>query len=156
SLVARRADAEGKRRGRRSVAVDGVLRAGEDAARDRRAPAEGDGARRPLARRQGGARQARRRPGRRELRGARRSPRARPREVDRRREGREYQERLAALQSGRISTLRHLIGPPWVPWAPPNAYCRPNGPSACFASCALEVCTPLSRTVNCEPLAVIS
>jgi hypothetical protein len=58
-------------------------------------------------------------------------------------------------QSGLICTLRHLMTPPGAPLAPlPNW--SANGPDACLSFRMFAVTTPLSLTVNSEPLAEIS
>lgn len=53
--------------------------------------------------------------------------------------------------SGLISTLRHFMAPPGVPFAP-APYWSANGPELNLVFSMLAVTTPLSLTVNWEPL----
>lgn len=57
--------------------------------------------------------------------------------------------------SGRICTLRHLIGPPGAPCTP-APYCSANGPPANLPLFIVTVTVPLNLTVTCEPRASIS
>jgi hypothetical protein len=95
-VLARRADhGRGRRAGHGSAGVDGAVRAGEDAARDRGAAAAGGCARGASPRGAAGLRQDGARPGRRHFGRARPARAIGHRKVDRRREGGEHQERLA-------------------------------------------------------------